>query len=113
MKRPLRIAAIVLGYTLVAAANSFAGNVRGLLLRQGPQGTYPAGGIAVTVYTPQMGRSRPGYSGSDGMYYLYNIPAGTYYMEIWAYGHGNRPLVFQILVSDQQQFTDIAPVTVP
>jgi hypothetical protein len=113
MKRILHVAALVFCFTVLAAAESFAGNVRGLLLRQGPRGSHPVAGIAVTVYHQQMGRSQPGYSGSDGMFYLYNIPAGQYYLEIWANGTGNRPLVFQILVNDQQQFTDVAPVTVP
>ncbi|MBI3048402.1 MAG: carboxypeptidase regulatory-like domain-containing protein [Acidobacteria bacterium] len=113
MKRLLQIAALVLCFTVLTAAESLAGNVRGLLLRRGPQGTYPAAGIAVTVYAQQLGRSRPGYSGSDGMYYLYNVPAGWYYLEIWAHGFGNPPLVFQIFVNDQQPFTDVTPVTVP
>lgn len=113
MKRLIHVAALVLCFTVLAAGDSFAGNVRGLLLRQGPRGSYPAAGIAVTVYAQQIGRSHPGYSGSDGMFYLYNIPAGWYYLEIWVHGSGNPPLVFQILVNDQQPFTDVAPVTVP
>ena len=113
MKRLLRIVAFVVLFIGVMAAESFAGNVRGLLLRRGPQGEYPAAGIAVTVYAQHMGRSGAGYSGSDGMYYLYNVPAGTYYLEVWAHGYGNQPIIFQISVNDRQQFTDIAPVTVP
>lgn len=113
MKRVLHVAVFVLCFTLLAAAESIAGNVRGQLLRRGPQGIYPASGIAVTVYTQLKGRSQPSYSGSDGMYYLYNIPAGRYFLEIWAHGFGNRPVVFEIVVNDQQPFTDVAPVTVP
>jgi hypothetical protein len=113
MKRLVHVAALVVCVTLLAEAEAAAGNVRGLLLRRGPQGVYPASGIAVTVYAQQMGRSQPGYSGSDGMYYLYNVPAGRYYLEIWAHGFSSRPLVFEILITDQQQFTDVAPVTVP
>jgi len=110
MKRLLHVTALVLCVALAAAA---AGNVRGQLLRRGPQGIYPASGIAVTVYAEQRGRSQAGYSGSDGMYYLYNIPAGEYFLEIWAHGFNQRPLVYQIVVTDQRQFTDVAPVTVP
>ena len=113
MKRLLPIAAFVVCFTLLAAAESAAGNVRGLLLRRGPQGAYPAEGIAVTVYVQQLGRSRPGFSGSDGMYYLYNVPAGQYFLEIWAHGFSNPPIVFQIVVDDRLPFTDVAPVTVP
>lgn len=113
MKPVLRLTALVICFTVLAAAESAAGNVRGLLLRRGPQGNYPAEGIAVTVYAQQMGRSRPGFSGSDGMYYLYNVPAGPYYLEVWAHGFGNPPIVFQIFVDDRRQFTDVAPLTVP
>ena len=113
MKRLLHVIALVVSFTVVMSAEGSAGNVRGLLLRRNPQGSYPVAGIAVTVYAQQIGRSRAAYSGSDGMYYLYNIPGGAYYLEIWAHGYGNPPIVFQIFVNDRQQFTDIAPVTVP
>jgi|RhiMethySRZTD1v2_1073278.scaffolds.fasta_scaffold27526_3 hypothetical protein len=113
MKRLLYLIALIVSFTVVMAAESSVGNVRGLLLRRGPNGNHPVAGIAVTVYAQHMGRSRAVYSGSDGMYYLYNIPGGAYYLEVWAHGYGNPPIVFQIFVNDRQQFTDIAPVTVP
>lgn len=98
--------------TLVALAPQIVGansTVRGRLIRVGPQGTYPAVGVAVTVYSQQNGRSNPSYSGPDGMYYLYNIPPGSFSLQVWA---TKPPMVFQVQVS-AQGFTDIAPIRVP
>jgi hypothetical protein len=91
---------------LPSAASSI---VRGRLFRVVNGGSYPALGIAVTVVNSQMGRSNSAYTGPDGMYYLYNIPPGTYTLEVWV---ANPPMTFQIQVNPEG-YTDIAPIQVP
>ena len=83
--------------------------VRGKLIRIGPQGTYPAGGIRVTVNSQYRGRSNPAYSGPDGMFYLYNIPPGQYVLEVWA----TSPALFFTIQVREQPFSDVAPIRVP
>jgi len=88
-----------------------AANVRGRLDRVAPNGArYPATGVAVTVYNQTMGRSAPSYAGGDGLYYINNVPAGSYYLEVWA-NPGGQPMVFPIQVFEP--YVDIPPIVVP
>lgn len=87
------------------AAN--AATIRGRLVYSNG---YPAAGAAVTVLNRQVGRSSPGYAGANGMYYLYNIPPGYYYLEVWL-RPGAKPIVYQIQVLGP--YIDIPPITVP
>jgi hypothetical protein len=98
-------------FTTIIAAGAQAGTVRGRFDRRTSQGTYPAAGIPVTVFRPDIGRSGVSYSGNDGMYYLYNIPPGYYVLEVWLYPN-TPPMTFSIQVGSQP-FTDIAPIIVP
>lgn len=85
--------------------------VRGLLERMGPDGRYyPAPRVRVTLYSDMRGRSQPAYTGMDGMYYIYNIPRGRYFLEIWI-GDPN-PIVYDIDVF-QFPYTDIRPIRIP
>ena len=115
MTRPYRKAAHVTGVMmllLVVAAAAEAETVRGMLIRQTPQGAeYPAQGVGVTVNRPDLGRSGFTYSGPDGMYYLYDIPPGQYTLEVWVYPD-TPPWVFDIVVHNQPT-TDIGPIYVP
>jgi len=100
----------VLAWLLFLAAitqAATAATVRGRLVHANG---YPGAGIAVTVVNQQVGRSSPAYAGPDGMYYMYNIPAGSYYLEIWLYP-GAPSLVYQIQVGEP--YTDIPPIMVP
>jgi len=90
------------------ALSATAGTVRGLLTR----GNYPAAAIAVTISSPNTGRSSPSVTGHDGMYYLFNVPPGYYTLEVWAYGVNQPPMTFNITVYNQP-YTDIPPVRVP
>jgi hypothetical protein len=99
------VLSIVFICSAVGAAN--AATVRGRLLHQNG---YPAAGVAVTVYNQTMGRSSPAFAGADGMYYLYNIPPGNYYLEVWIYPN-SPPVVYQIQVAEP--YTDIPPTSVP
>lgn len=67
---------------------------------------HPAGGISVTVYRQDIGRSAPSVTDANGMYYL-NIPPGAYWLEIWI---SNPPRAYQISVAEP--YTDIPPIVV-
>lgn len=84
-----------------------AATIRGRLIHQNG---YPAGGLAVTVYNSSTGRSSPAYTGTDGMYYIYNVPAGPYYLEVWIYP-GRPPVVYQVQIGEP--YTDLPQVGVP
>lgn len=92
---------------VLAVGLAHAATVRGRLIH--PNG-YPAAGIAVTVINAGGVRCSPAYTGADGMYYLFNIPPGPYYLEIWIYP-GGAPERFQIQVVEP--YTDIPQVGVP
>lgn len=86
-----------------------AATLRGQIVRVYPNGARAvAGGIAVTVYNQELGRSSPAYSGPDGMYYL-NVPAGSYVLEVWTYP-GSSPITVQVFI--REPYTDAAPVFV-
>src|ERR1035437_4577250 len=70
------------------------------LERVAPHGArYPAAGVAVTVYNQYAGKSSPGHAGQDGLYYLYNVPAGYYTLEVWVSPDPRvPPTVYQIQV---------------
>lgn len=104
------LALTLLLFTLSAFA--YAGTVRGRLERRDGYGrAYPAGYVAVTLFQDGRGRSAPAYTGADGMYYLYNVPPGTYALEIWA-SPNRAPIVYTIYVSNQPM-TDIAAIQIP
>ena len=75
--------------------------VRGQLLLNGwnqfgaPQ-QYPAPGIQVTLYSQVFGRSSPTVTGTDGMFYFYNITLADYYVEIWI---SNPPRAYAFRIS--------------
>ena len=95
----------------VGTTSAQAATVRGRLDRRDGQGrSYPATYVSVTLNSPSMGRSSPAYTGADGMYYLYNVPPGDYYLEIWAYP-GRPPITFNIRVYDRA-YMDINPILI-
>jgi len=101
MRRATRLIAIA----LLAALPATAATVRGRLVR----GRAGAGGIAVTVINPRKVRTAAVYSGADGMYYIPNVRAGSYTLEVWV--RRIRPLEFPIQVREPQ--TDVNPINVP
>ncbi len=97
---------------LAGAAPMYAGNIRGRIVRGGPSGDYPVGGVAVRVRQGTSGGwSGTVYSGQDGMYYLYKIPNGKYTLYILPRPN-SQPLTFAIQVSNQA-WTDLAPIRIP
>lgn len=105
-----RAPALMIALALVFAETAYAATVRGRLDRTGPYGLYPAAGVAVTLFNPQVGRSSPAYTGMDGMYFIFNVPPGNYNLEIWPYP-GSPPVVFPIVVRDPG--TDVPPIKIP
>jgi hypothetical protein len=107
----LRIA-LCLVFVLVSRDMACAATVRGRLDHVYPNGQRAPGvGFAVTVYRADIGRSQPTYTGQDGIYYLNNIPPGTYNLEIWTSRvPGVPPTVYVIQVSEP--FVDIPPIYV-
>ena len=83
----VRIVAIcVLLTTLVSASHSYAQawtQVQGRLIGIGYYGPVPAGGVVLTLFNWQLGRSRQSISRPDGTFYFRNIPLGWYNVEVW------------------------------
>ncbi len=106
------VLAVAAASWLTGAAPLYAGNVRGRIVRRGPSGDYSVGGIAVRVRQGTAGSwSGTVYSGQDGMYYLYKIPAGKF--TLYVYPRANaQPLMFNIQVSNDP-WTNIDPIRVP
>ncbi len=61
-------------------------DVRGKVVRQAKQQEIPVTGIPVTLFNDALGRSKPSFTDDEGMYYLYNIPKGSYTLEVWYHG---------------------------
>ncbi len=69
-------------------------------------------GYFVTVFRGDIGRSKQAAVGSDGKFYLYNVPAGKFALELWQRSNpGAPPKVFEIVVSDP--YTDVPALGVP
>ena len=112
MRMKIRALALVAALSCAGVAVSAASTVRGRIVRKGASGQYPAVGVTVSVNSnnAKVGRSAFVYTGSDGMYYLSNVPAGDYQLEIWV--TRQKPMTYNIRVRDQA-FTDIAPIVIP
>lgn len=110
MKSTKRLLAILIVFAIVIVSSSAsAQTVRGRLFRATPYGPpSPAGYVAVTLFATHLGRSAPAYSTPDGFYFLYNVPPGSYVLEVWAY---KIPLTMHVMVYNQP-LTDIPPFTI-
>jgi hypothetical protein len=87
-----------------------AATVRGRVDHVSPGGQRTSmAGVAVTVLRPGMSRSAPVYTDANGMYYLQNVPAGTYDLEVWTSRDPRvPPTKFRIQVGEP--YTDVPPV---
>ncbi len=101
------VAAVLLAYLVVGLGQAAAATVRGKLVR----GTAVVSGVQVTVLSAKKVRSAPAYSGSDGIYYIPNVPAGKYTLEIWATPN-KPPLTVPIQVTAKPE-TNVNPVQLP
>ena len=99
------LAAVLLA--LCVAADAAAQTVRGRVeFRNG----YPAAGAAVRVINSQRGPSGYAYTGYDGMYYLYGIPAGDYELQVSMNG---QLVLRQPIRVFPQPGTDLPPYLLP
>ena len=97
---------VTIVFLLAIAGACQAATVRGKLLR----GNKAASGIEVTVLNSGKVRTSPVYSGANGMYYIPNVKAGSYTLEVWATPK-KPPLTFPIQVKEPE--SDINPVELP
>ena len=106
------VLAVAAACWLAGAAPLYAGNIRGRIVRRGPSGDYPVGGVSVRVRQGTSGGwSGTVYSGQDGMFYLYKIPTGQF--TLYVYPRPNaQPLIFAIQVSNEA-WTNLAPIRIP
>lgn len=108
MRKLLLPLLIACGIGLICANTSaHAATVRGLVVHSNGA---PAVGYGVTVYNPQLGRSAPAVVQANGLYLLGNIPAGQYYLEVWAPGAA-QPFVYQVVIGEP--LTDLPAARVP
>jgi len=105
----LRHGGRLLLFMTVAATLAGAAVVRGRLVHQNQA---PATGIAVTVYNPISKRTVPVHTDANGAYYIPNVSAGNYSLEIWTTtGPGAKPIEYSIRV--EEPYTDVATKVIP
>lgn len=106
------VVSTVLMGSVLAACGVSAGNaatVRGRVVHAANK--RPAAGYSVTV--AKTGRLRARSTavrvGADGMYNVFNVSPGSYYLEVWV--PGQTPRVYPIQV--HETYTDLPQVAVP
>lgn len=104
--RTRRYAAILIVGILLLAAAAQAASVRGQLLFSNNS---PAAFVAVRLNSASRGPSEFAYSGTDGKFYLNNVPVGTYQLEVWR----GKTMVLRIGVSVQEPVSNIQPTRLP
>jgi hypothetical protein len=108
MRRGRWIAAALLAAMGTSFRVGLAATVRGKVVRK----SGVVAGVQVTVLNNgTKARTSPVRSGTDGMYSIPNVPAGTYTLEIWPAGAKAPYTVNGVTVSEPE--TDIHPVIVP
>jgi hypothetical protein len=107
--RPTRylIPLLLAGSLLGSATVSQGATVRGQLVFA--SNNAPAAYVAVRLNAPGKGPSEFAYSGSNGRFYLPNVPAGNYQLEVW---RGGKTVV-TVQVTVQEPNTELTPVRVP
>lgn len=111
MTRRAWLLLVVLALSTVARADVVTSTVRGYLFRVAPNGqSYAAANIPVRLTHPQYGPSSFAYSGFDGMFYLYNVPPGSFVLEVWI--SSTYALRYPINV-DGRDVVSVSPIRVP
>ncbi|HSY52020.1 MAG TPA: DUF2012 domain-containing protein [Thermoanaerobaculia bacterium] len=98
-----RIASTIV--VLLLAAVAVQATVRGQIIRSDTGQPYP--GVAVTLQAGNA-RSAPALTDADGRFYLQNVPAGTYTMEI----RSKRTTIIVPVRVTGEAYTDVPRVTV-
>jgi hypothetical protein len=86
---------------LVGATQSYAQpwtQVQGRLIGNGYYGPSPVGGVVLTLFNWQVGRSTRSLSRPDGTFYFRNIPLGWYNVEVW-FPNNPYPRAFRVAVN--------------
>jgi hypothetical protein len=94
-------AALALLSILFGATQSYAQpwtQVQGRLIGNGYYGPSPVGGVVLTLFNSQVGRTTRSVSRPDGTFYFRNIPFGWYNVEVW-FPNSPYPLTFRVLVN--------------
>ncbi|MFZ1008668.1 MAG: carboxypeptidase-like regulatory domain-containing protein [Candidatus Sulfotelmatobacter sp.] len=104
--KPILMSALA-GLTLLFASPAHAATVRGQLVFSSSNA--PAPYVAVRLNSQSKGPSEFAYSGGDGKYYLLNVPAGAYQLEVWRGGK----VVLTVAVTVQEPVADLPPARVP
>ncbi|HYK90528.1 MAG TPA: carboxypeptidase-like regulatory domain-containing protein [Acidobacteriota bacterium] len=94
-------------FVLLLASVADAATVHGQLVYA--SNNTPAPYVAVRLNAPGRGASEFAYTGSDGKYYLRNVPAGAYQLEVW---RGNK-LVLTVDVTVQEPDAALATARIP
>jgi hypothetical protein len=104
---------VTLLIVLISGAAAQAATVRGRMDCIAPNGQrQPDISAIVTVFNASIGRSGAAPVGPDGMYYLYNVPGGSYALEIWSGVNPSLPpRVFELTVFEP--YTDVPVITLP
>lgn len=95
-KEGLRVFAVV----LFLAATSVAATVRGQLVHANDNS--PAAYVAIRLNSNTKGASQFAHSGSDGRFYLENVPPGDYTLEVWRGGQ----VIWRSPITVQEPTTD-------
>jgi hypothetical protein len=94
------------GLVLLIASAASAATVRGQVVFA--TNNSPAPYVAVRLNASR-GPSEFAYSGGDGRYYLRNVPAGAYQLEVW---RGGR-VVLKVAVTVQEPVAELPTTRLP
>ena len=98
---------VVGGLILLFALTAAAANVRGQLVYASDNS--PAPYVAVRLNSTSRGASEYAYSEADGRYFIKNVPAGDYQLEVW---RGKR-IILTIPITVREPDSAVEPVRVP
>ena len=102
------VLAVVSASSVGVSAATVRGKV-GCMTAGGKQGAVT--GKYVTVFNASIGRSKQAAVGTNGMFYLYNIPANNYVLEVWSRSNPSLPpQTFQLKVLEP--YTNVPAITV-
>ncbi len=92
-------------------------NIRGQIARQGPYGDRFGVGAVTVVLRDQWNnqQSTPSTTGYDGMYYIYSVRPGTYFLDAYSgpYFLGRYQIGVGNVPERPGVFWDIGPILVP
>ncbi len=108
MKKILRF--LCISFLILFFTNSFlfCNILKGRLEKFGTYGILPASFVNVTLSNKSGKNLKTELTGSDGIYNFHDIEPGIYVLKIWANGFDNKPVTYEVEVSDES-LTDTKP----